>query len=82
MAVELILERIIQVQSFSIQSLYPGTKPTRRNERHLIIKLCTYIITLINFISSPIQRKMPHPLRLSQEQELALNDMIQKFVTN
>ena len=25
---------------------------------------------------------MPHPLRLSQEQELALNDMVQKFVTN
>ena len=39
-------ERIIQVQSFSIQSLYPLTKLTRRNERHLIIKLCTCIITL------------------------------------
>ena len=34
----------------------------------------------INFISSPIQRKMPHPLRLNQEQELALSDMVQKFV--
>ena len=40
------MERIIQVQSFSIQSLYPWTKLTRRNERHLIIRLCTYIITL------------------------------------
>ena len=34
----------------------------------------------INFISSPIQRMMPHPLRLNQEQELALTDMVQKFV--
>ena len=34
----------------------------------------------INFISSPIQNKMPHPLRLNQEQELALTDMVQKFV--
>ena len=34
------------MQSFSIQSLYPWTKLTRRNERHLIIKLCTCIITL------------------------------------
>ena len=40
------LERIIQVQSFPIQSLYPWTKLTWRNERHLIIKLCTCIITL------------------------------------
>ena len=31
---------------FSIQSLYPWTKLTRRNERHFIIKICTYIITL------------------------------------
>ena len=43
------LERNIQVQSFSIQSLYPWTKLTRRNERHLIIKLCTCIITLFFF---------------------------------
>ena len=41
------MERIIQVQSFSIQSLYSWTKLTRRNERHLIIKLCTYIVTLL-----------------------------------
>ena len=40
------MEMIIQVQSFSIQTLYPWTKLTRRNERHLIIKLCTCIITL------------------------------------
>ena len=39
-------ERIIQVQSFSIQSLYPWKKLTWRNERHLVIKLCTCIITL------------------------------------
>ena len=39
-------KRIIQVQSFPIQSLYPLTKLTRRNERYLIIKLCTCIITL------------------------------------
>ena len=46
----LILERIIWVQSFCIQSLYPWTKLTWRNERHLIIKLCTCIINLINFL--------------------------------
>ena len=39
-------ERIIQVLSFSTQSLYPWTKLTRRNEGHLKIKLCTYINTL------------------------------------
>ena len=41
-------ERIIQVQSFSIQSLYSWTKLTQQNERHLIIKLCTCIITVQN----------------------------------
>ena len=44
-----IMERIIQVQSFSIQSLYPWTKLTQQNERHLIIKLCTCIISLMNY---------------------------------
>ena len=39
-------KKIIQVPSFSIQSLYSWTKLTWRNERHLLIKLCTYIITL------------------------------------
>ena len=43
------LERIIQVQSFSIQSLYPWKKLTQRNERHLVIKLCTCIFTLFFF---------------------------------
>ena len=47
-----ILERIIQVQSFSIQSLYSWTKLTRRNERHLIIKLCTYIICHRGFFAA------------------------------
>ena len=41
-------EIIIQVPSFCIQSLYSWTKLTQRNERHLIIKLCTYIITLFH----------------------------------
>ena len=38
----------------------------------------------INFLSFPIQHKMPHLLRLSQDQELVLTgtDMVQKFVTN
>ena len=44
------LERIIQVQSFSIQSLYPWKKLTQRNKRHLVIKLCPYIITLFFFM--------------------------------
>ena len=43
---EFVLERIILMQSFYIQSLYPWTKLTLRNERHLIIKLCTCILTL------------------------------------
>ena len=41
---EFFLERIILMQSFFIQSLYPWKKLTRRNERHLEKKLCTYII--------------------------------------
>ena len=43
---EFVLERIILMQSFFIQSLYHWKKLTQRNERHLVIKLCTYIITL------------------------------------
>ena len=35
------------MQSFSIQSIYPWAKLTQGNERHLIIKLCTCIITLL-----------------------------------
>ena len=46
-------ERIIQVQSFSIQSLYPRTKLTRQNERHLIIKLCICMTTLKHKLLSP-----------------------------
>ena len=34
-----------------IQSLYPWKKLTRRNERHLVIKLCTCIITLFFYIT-------------------------------
>ena len=50
-------DKIIQVQSFSIQSLYPWTKLTRRNERHFIIKLWTCIITVSPKICTPSPRK-------------------------
>ena len=45
----------MQVQSFSIQSLYG-------NERHLIIKLCTCIITLIKNNTQSTETSLKHNL--------------------